>query len=137
MGKIKEYSNGEVTEDGENKAVEKKVQLESVNGEVTIRGIAKDDVSLSNVVVMHNGRRKVADGKKYWQTFYDLNKLKNVNTKSSTPVAHTIQIFAVDLAGNKTYFNKDILIDQEEDVPEIFINSPALENQRFTRKAQR
>lgn len=125
--------NGDKTEAGaEEKEEVKKAEPERINGEITVRGFAKDDVKLSNVVVVYNGRNKIADGMSYWETFYDLNKLKGINLKAGQPVPHTIEIFAVDLAGNRTYFNKDILIDQEEDVPEIFINSPAIENQRFT-----
>lgn len=106
--------------------------VETVNGQITLRGDSSDNNSLTNVVVMHNGIENIAKGKYLWETLYNLNELKGVNFDSVESIPHKIDLFAIDKAGNKKFVSKDVLIDTSTDVPEIYINSPAVAGQRFT-----
>jgi hypothetical protein len=106
--------------------------VETANGQITLRGDSSDNNSLTNVVVMHNGVENIAKGRYLWEALYDLNELEGVNFDSVESIPHTIDIFAIDKAGNKKFASKDVLIDTSTDIPEIFINSPAVDGQRFT-----
>jgi hypothetical protein len=104
---------------------------DKVNGEITLRGEAKDNNYISNVLIMYNGKNITADGAKIWESAYNLNGIKDVVAKEGEETPYTINISAVDLAGNITNIGKDIIIDKTEDIPKIFIQKPAVENQRF------
>ncbi len=104
---------------------------EIVNGEITLRGEANDDKYISNVVVMHNGKEQVADGSKMWETIYNLNNLVGVD-KSQSLNLHSIEIFAIDAAGNKQFLKNDVRIDTTSDAPVVYVNNPSVPDQRFT-----
>ncbi len=133
----KEVLPSKDNKDKNKKTVETKKVLdvkeeERINGKISIRGEAKDNYYLSNIIVIHNEKEIIADGRHFWECLYNLNELKEIDLKSEEAIPHSIQIYAIDLAGNKKIFDKKTLIDYKQDVPIVFINSPAVKNQRFT-----
>ena len=102
-----------------------------VNGQITIRGDAADDAILSDIVIMHNGKEMIANGTKFWEGLYNLNELEGIE-KTEEQILHKIEIFAIDAAGNKKNIEQNIKIDTTSDAPIIYVNSPAVPDQRFT-----
>jgi len=105
---------------------------ESVNGQITIRGDAKDNNFLSNIVVMFNGEEKIANGRNLWEILYNFNEINGLNLKIGDKKDWSIELFAIDAAGNKNLIQKNVVIDTETDAPVIFINNPAVSGQRYT-----
>jgi hypothetical protein len=105
---------------------------EILNGQTSIRGDVKDDFKMAGVVIIHNGEEKPALGKSFWDGVYNLTDIKGIDYKKEEQKLHKIDLFALDFAGNKSVISKNIKIDVSSDVPTIFINSPAVPEQRFT-----
>lgn len=104
---------------------------EKINGLITLRGDAQDDTYLHSIIVMFNGKEVIANGKNFWESLYDLTKISDAKKDKNNEINHTIEIYGIDLAGNKNLIKKDIIIAEEEDIPVVFINKPAIDNQRF------
>jgi hypothetical protein len=105
---------------------------EPVNGEITLSGEAKDNFKLADVVLMKNGKEIIANGNYFWDSPYNLNNLNGVDYAKLVVQDIKIGLFAVDFAGNKTNMERNLKLDVSSDMPEVFINSPAEEGQRFT-----
>jgi hypothetical protein len=105
---------------------------ETVNGEITIRGEAKDETVFSNVVFLHNNNEQVADGANYWDGLYNLNEINDLDLQSTENIPYEITMFGIDSAGNKTFISKKININVKSDAPAVYINSPSVPNQRFS-----
>jgi len=138
--KVKDFSGKEnvkkIVVNYDKKSPEVKVwtpkDKESVNGLITIRGEAKDNNFLTNVVVMFNGEERIANGRDLWEALYNFNEVKGLNLKIGDKKDFTIELFAIDAAGNKTNINKEVVIDTETDAPVVFINNPSVNGQRYT-----
>lgn len=107
-------------------------EKERINGEITIRGQAGDNISLAHVVIEYKDELIVLKGTEYWESDYSLTNLVKESRISDAAIPHSIKIYALDLAGNKTNIEKNILIDNKQDVPLVIINNPAITDQRFT-----
>ena len=105
---------------------------EIVNGEITVSGDAKDDFKLSNVLLLKNGKDVFADGNYFWNNAYNLNDLSDVDYTKKDIKEIKISATAYDFAGNKTTLTRNLKLDLSSDMPDIFINSPAVDEQRFT-----
>lgn len=105
---------------------------EGVNGTITIRGNTADDYMAGPVVLDLNGTNIVTNGFPIWEEFYNLYARDDVNPEEMNDVERVIDVYAYDMAGNKTKLSKNVIIDTASDVPEVFINSPSLPDQRYT-----
>ena len=103
------------------------------NGTITLRGEAEDEQAVGNAVATLNNEKIVGTGKNIWNILYDLYERTEFNRediKATVPLDINIDVF--DLAGNKASIVSNVILDVKNDVPEIIINSPAVDNQRYT-----
>ncbi len=109
---------------------------ESVSGAVSLKGNAKDNLRLSEVVYIHNDTILEANNRELFDFNYNLRNLKGVNLKTNQNIPHIIKMFAIDSAGNRTNIEKQVIIDPKSDIPELYINSPSIPGQRFTTEVE-
>ena len=110
----------------------------STNGTITLRGEAEDEFGVGCAVATLNDKKIVGTGKNIWNILYDLYERPEFNRediKQIVPVEINIDVF--DMAGNKNNIVSKVVLDVKNDVPEIIINSPAVDNQRYTTDAIR
>ncbi|OHD10411.1 MAG: hypothetical protein A2086_01215 [Spirochaetes bacterium GWD1_27_9] len=105
---------------------------ETLNGKITIRGDAKDNNNLSNIVFILNDGRILTNGRTIWDGFYDLYNINGVNMDSKEPLPISIDVVAYDSSGNKKVATKKLTFDTKTDRPKVYINSPAIPDQRFS-----
>lgn len=113
-------------------------ELLRTNGTINLRGEAQDEFGVGSAVAILNEKKIVGSGKNIWNIFYDLYERPEFDrndTKQVVPINIDIDIF--DLAGNKSSIVSKVILDVENDVPVIMINSPAIDNQRYTTDAIR
>ncbi|MBR6200098.1 MAG: hypothetical protein IKQ61_07555 [Spirochaetales bacterium] len=102
---------------------------DNLNGMITIRGEAEN---AQTVVALHNKDEITATGRVRWDIDYSLGDLDEIDPKNPGIVTKDIMLYAIDRAGNRTEATLTINIDNGTDAPEVVINSPAIEDQRFT-----
>lgn len=109
-----------------------------INGTITLRGEAEDDFAVGGAVATLNDKEIVGVGKNIWNIPYDLyerSEFNRENANQELPLNININVF--DMAGNKSSLVSKVILDVKNDVPAIIINSPAVDNQRYTTDAIR
>lgn len=113
-------------------------ELLRTNGTITLRGEAEDEFGIGSAVAILDGEKVVGEGKNVWNILYDLYERPEFDREDATQIVPlNIDIDVFDMAGNKTRVVSKVTLDVENDVPEIIINSPAVDNQRYTTDAIR
>lgn len=108
------------------------------NGTINLRGEAEDEFGVGNAMATLGEKKIIGNGKSIWNIFYDLYERPEFNredVKQVVPIDIDIDVF--DMAGNKSSIVSKVILDVENDVPVIMINSPAVDNQRYTTDAIR
>ena len=105
---------------------------ESVNGVITVRGDASDDTGIGSVILKMNDRIILSDTTNIWDALYDVYERKEFNPANKEKQDLNIDVIGIDFAGNRTTVTQSIIIDKQKDIPQIYINSPAVEGQRYT-----
>lgn len=108
------------------------------NGTITLRGEAEDEFGIGSAVAVLDGKKIVGNGKNIWNILYDLYERSEFNREDAMQILPMdINIDVFDMAGNKSSIVSKVILDVKNDVPEIIINSPAVDNQRYTTDAIR
>ncbi len=102
------------------------------NGNITIRGTTSDNNRVDSTYFLLNGKKILANGISYWEGYYDLYAINGIDLTNTEPKPISIDVVGVDRAGNTSIAKASIIFDTLTDRPKVYINSPAIEGERFS-----
>ncbi|MCG8569232.1 MAG: Ig-like domain-containing protein, partial [Spirochaetes bacterium] len=105
------------------------MDLESINGEMLVRGVATDNGELAQIKMIYNEEEVDVAGIDIWDYLYNFNGIQNFDQSDDS---YVVQVKAYDQAGNQIVLEKEYHIDRVRDKPQTLIHNPILDNQRFS-----